>query len=60
MAEVRNLPNADKASGWIADANRYAAAERGLERIEAAAILEPDDLRDGAGQPVPQLTSPIG
>jgi hypothetical protein len=57
IAEVRNLPNADSAGDWIADAERYAAAQRGLERIEAAAILEPDNLRDGAGQPVRQPTS---
>ena len=52
IAEVSNLPNADRAAGWIADARRYAAAQRGLERIEAAAILEPRDLRDGTGQPI--------
>jgi len=60
VAEVRNLPNADKASAWIADANRYAAAERGLERIEAAAILEPDDLRDGTGRPVRDVSPATG
>jgi hypothetical protein len=54
IAEVRNLPNAGSAGDWIADAQRYAAAQRGLERIEAAAILEPDELRDGQGQPVQQ------
>jgi len=54
IAEVRNLPNAGSAGDWIADAERYGAAQRGLERIEAAAILEPDDLRDGTGQPVQQ------
>jgi len=54
IAEVRNLPNADRAGGWLADATRYAAAQRGLERIEAAAILEPQELRDGQGQPVGQ------
>ena len=54
IAEVRNLPLAGSAGDWIADAERYAAAQRGLERIEAAAILEPDDLRDGTGQPIQQ------
>jgi hypothetical protein len=54
IAEVRNLPNAGSAGDWIADAERYAAAQRGLERIEASAILEPDDLRDGNGRPVQQ------
>jgi hypothetical protein len=52
IAEVRNLPNADRAGGWLADAERYAAAQRGLERLEAAAILAPKRLRDGQGQPV--------
>ena len=44
---------------WIADAGRYAAAQRALERIEAAAILEPDDLRDGTGQPVRQQSAAV-
>jgi hypothetical protein len=60
VAEVHNLPNADKAGGWIADANRYAAAQRGLERIEAAAILGPEDLRDGTGQPINGLSPTTG
>jgi hypothetical protein len=60
IAEVRNLPNADRASGWLADAERYAAAQRGLERIEAAAILEPNELRDGNGQPVQQPAPTAG
>jgi hypothetical protein len=54
VAEVRNLPNAGSAADWIADAGRYAAAQRGLERIEAAAILDPDELRDRTGQRVEQ------
>ena len=57
VAEVSNLRNADMARDWIADAGRYAAAERALERIEAAAILEPNDLRDGTGQPVRQQSA---
>jgi hypothetical protein len=59
IAEVRNLPNADRAAGWLADAERYAAAQRALERIEAAAILEPNELRDGGGRQVqpPQPTA---
>jgi hypothetical protein len=47
------------ARDWIADAGRYAAAQRALERIEAAAILEPADLRDGTGQPVRQQSAVI-
>lgn len=56
--EVRNLPNADQASDWIADADRFAAAQRGLEVLEAAAILEPRELRDGAGAPVAPPSPP--
>jgi hypothetical protein len=59
VAEVRNLPNAAEASAWIADAERYANAQRALDLIETTAILEPRELRDGAGNPVEQL-SPAG
>lgn len=59
-AEIRNLPNADSAAAWIADAERYAAAQRGLERIEAAAILEPEQLRDGSGRAVEQASPAVG
>jgi hypothetical protein len=58
-AEIRNLPNADRAADWIADAGRYSAAQRGLERIEAAAILETETLRDGAGRPVEQSSPAV-
>lgn len=50
IAEVRNLPSADKAAGWIAEAERYSAAQNALDMIETAAVLEPSRLRDGAGQ----------
>ena len=56
IAEVRNLPNASRAGDWLADAQRYVAAQRGLERIEAAAILDPDQLRDRNGRPVAEPT----
>jgi hypothetical protein len=59
VAEVRNLPGADEARQWIADAERYAAAKRALDRLETAAILEPRDLRDGTGTKV-QQPSPAG
>jgi hypothetical protein len=52
VAEVRMLPNAAEAQGWIADAARYAAAQRALEAIEIAAIGGQPGLRDGAGNPV--------
>jgi len=59
VQEVRNLPNAAGAAAWIADANRYAATQRALAQLEAAAILEPRDLRNGSGESVQQaLPSP--
>lgn len=57
-AEIRNLPNAAAAADWIADAERYATAQRALELLETAAILEPRSLRDGAGRSVEQ-PSPV-
>lgn len=54
ISEVRNLPNAEEASGWIADAERFSATQRALEALETAAILEPRQLRDGAGRRVDQ------
>ena len=59
VAEVRNLPNADLAAGWIEDAERYAKTQRALELLETTAILESRGLRDGAGNKVEQL-SPAG
>ena len=57
-AEIGNLPNAAAASDWIADAERYATAQRALELLETTAILEPRSLRDGAGRSVEQ-PSPV-
>ena len=59
VAEVRNLPKAELAAGWIEDAERYAKAQRALELLETTAILESRGLRDGAGNKVEQL-SPAG
>jgi hypothetical protein len=53
-AEVRRLPNAAAARGWIADAERYAAAQRALDLLEMAAIQDPRGVRDGAGDRVVQ------
>jgi hypothetical protein len=58
IAEVRNLPNAQQASDWIADAERYAAARDALDMLETTAILEPRDLRDRRGQRI-QQPSPV-
>ncbi len=54
VAEIRNLPRADEAASWIADAEEYAAAQRALDLLETTAVLEPRDLRDGTGQRVEQ------
>lgn len=56
VAEVRNLPGAANAAGWIRDAERYAAAQSALDRIETAAVLEPRLLRDGEGRAVEQAS----
>jgi hypothetical protein len=54
VSEIRQLPNAIAAQDWIEDAERYAAAQRALETLETAAVLDPRELRDGRGQPVEQ------
>jgi len=56
IAEVKNLPGADRAQGWIADAERYRDAMNALDTIETAAVLEPRRLRDSTGNPVEQLS----
>ena len=56
IAEVENLPGAPDAQDWLDDARRYAALHDALDRIESAAVLEPRRLRDGAGDPVQQLS----
>lgn len=54
VEEVRNLPGAENAASWIAEAERYAAAQRALDLIETSAILEPRMLRDGSGNRIEQ------
>lgn len=54
VSEVRNLPNAGEAEEWIADAERFAAAQRALETLETAAVLDPRELRDSGGERVEQ------
>ncbi len=54
IEEVENLPGAANAEAWIADARRYAAAQRALDLIETSAVLEPRRLRDRSGQPIEQ------
>lgn len=59
VSEIRNLPNAVAAQDWIDAAERYAAAQRALETLETAAVLDPRELRDGDGESVEQR-SPAG
>lgn len=40
-SEIARLPDAAVASDWIATVRRYAAAERGLDLIETAALIDP-------------------
>lgn len=54
IAEVRRLPGAALANDWSAEARRYAAAQKALDLIETAALLEPEKLKDAAGAQVRQ------
>lgn len=54
--EVKGMPGAAKAQAWISDAERYKKAMDALEVIETAAVLDQRGLRDGAGNPVRQLS----
>jgi hypothetical protein len=54
--EVKGMPGAAKAEAWIKDAERYRKAMDALEVIETAAVLDQRGLRDGAGNPVRQLS----
>jgi len=55
VAEVRKLPGAPLAKQWIAAAERYAAAERALDLLETAAVVDTHELRDASGKKVQQL-----
>jgi hypothetical protein len=41
IADVRLLPGAKAAQGWINDAQRYAAAMHALDALDTSALLEP-------------------
>ncbi|MFL0356013.1 hypothetical protein ACI5KX_05990 [Erythrobacter sp. GH1-10] len=56
--EIRNMPGAEKAEAWIADAEKFRDAMAALENIETAAVLDQRGLRDGAGNLINQ-PSPI-
>lgn len=57
--EIRNMPGAEKAAAWIADAEKYRDVMAALENIETAAVLDQRGLRDGAGNRIEQ-PSPVG
>lgn len=57
IEEVSALPNAEAATDWLADARRFLAAQRALERLEMAAILEPRALQDSQGQRIDQRSA---
>lgn len=57
--EVKGMPGAARADAWIKDAERYRKVMEALEVIETAAVLDQRGVRDGAGNPVRQLNSPL-
>ena len=52
IGEVERMPGHEAAREWLALAQRYVRAQRALDLIETAAILEPRDLKDSGGEPV--------
>lgn len=54
IKEVRSLPGAADARGWIADAKRYASIQNALNILETSAIRETSGLRDSEGQAIDQ------
>lgn len=58
IIEVRHLPGASGASGWIAAAQRYLTAQRALDLLESTALIESRRFSDGAGQKV-ETPSPL-
>ena len=52
IGEVERLPGASAAADWLEMANHYVRAQRALDLIETAAILEPRTLGDASGEPV--------
>lgn len=54
IAEVSKLPGSAAAKDWLANAQRYAAAEAALDQVEEAALTEPERLKGGTGEPIRQ------
>jgi hypothetical protein len=57
--EVKGMPGAAKADAWIKDAERYRKVMEALEVIETAAVLDQRGVRDGAGNAIRPLNSPL-
>jgi hypothetical protein len=55
LLEVLRLPGHERAEPWIANARRYVAAHRALDRLESAALLEP---RAPLPPPAPKTRQP--
>lgn len=53
IAEVERLPGREAAAAWLTMARRYAVAQRSLDLIETAALLEPRRLGEGTPAPAP-------
>ncbi len=62
IAEVERLPGSSAAGTWIGAARRYSEAQRALEQLETAALLEPERLRGSSGEalhaPSPAAATP--
>jgi len=58
LAEVGQMPGSAAANGWIAQARRYADAQRALDLIEMTALQDPGKLKGSTGQAV-QQPSPV-
>ncbi|ANY20976.1 Mitochondrial inner membrane protein [Tsuneonella dongtanensis] len=54
IGEVEQMPGAEQAEQWLADARRYERAQRALDLIETTAVREPRRLRDSQGRPIEQ------
>ncbi len=52
--EISQMPGRTRANVWLANAGRYVAAEKALDLVETAALLEPRKLGDETGTPVVQ------
>jgi hypothetical protein len=52
IGEVERMPGRAAARDWIALATRYVRAQRSLDLIETAAVLEPRQLQDASGAAV--------